>query len=107
MPPLHGPADFDEFNVYYDRPILDRIHEAGGRVHVHCHGPIAQVFDGFLAMGADGPPPLRTAADGDILAAEAPFPVREASLPGGNLQIHRLYEATPDEMSHRSECADR
>ncbi|MBT3343573.1 MAG: hypothetical protein HN712_03270 [Gemmatimonadetes bacterium] len=98
VPPLHGPADFDEFNVCYDRPILDRIHEAGGRVHVHCHGPIAQVFDGFLAMGADVLHPFEPPPMGDITAAEARSRAGKRLCLEGNLQIHRLYEATPDEI---------
>ncbi|NLG27829.1 MAG: hypothetical protein GX557_07940, partial [Chloroflexi bacterium] len=35
VPPLHGPRDFHDFNVRYDRPIIELLHEAGGRVHVH------------------------------------------------------------------------
>ncbi len=29
VPPLHGPEDFDDFNVRYDAPISARIHDAG------------------------------------------------------------------------------
>lgn len=64
VPPLHGPADFWDFNVKYDRPIFDRIHDAGGRVHVHSHGSIAKMLDGFLAVGGGRVAPLRGAADG-------------------------------------------
>jgi len=53
VPPLHGIKDFYDFNVKYDKPLIDLIHEAGGRVHVHCHGSIRRVFQGFLDLGAD------------------------------------------------------
>ena len=31
VPPLHGPEDFYDFNVRYDKPVIDLIHESGGR----------------------------------------------------------------------------
>jgi hypothetical protein len=64
VPPLHVPADLDDFNVRYDGPIIERIHDAGGRVHVHCHGSVARVLDGFLAMGRRCAAPHRDAAHG-------------------------------------------
>ena len=104
VPPLHGPDDFNEFNVRYDKPIRDRIHTAGGRVHVHCHGPIARVFDGFLAMGADVLHPFEPPPMGDITAAEARTRAGNRLCLEGNLQIHRLYEATPEEIEAEVEA---
>ena len=98
VPPLHGPADFDDFNVRYDAPIIARIHDAGGRIHVHCHGPVARVFDGFMAMGADVLHPIEPPPMGDITAAEARERAGDRVCLEGNLQIHRLYEATPDDI---------
>jgi hypothetical protein len=43
VPPLHGPADFYDFNVKYDKPVIDLIHQAGGRVHIHSHGSIKKI----------------------------------------------------------------
>ncbi|HJP32517.1 MAG TPA: uroporphyrinogen decarboxylase family protein [Candidatus Latescibacteria bacterium] len=98
VPPLHGPADFDDFNVRYDAPLIDRIHEAGGRIHVHCHGAVARVFDGFLAMGADVLHPIEPPPMGDITAAEARRRAGDRICLEGNLQIHELYESTPEEI---------
>lgn len=103
VPPLHGPRDFYEFNVKYDKPIIDRIHEAGGRVHIHSHGSIKSVFQGFIDMGADvlhpfEPPPL-----GDILSREAKGLARDKMCLEGNIQIHRMYEATPEEVRQETE----
>jgi hypothetical protein len=98
VPPLHGPADFDDFNVRYDRPLIDRIHDAGGRVHVHSHGSIQRVFDGFLAMGADVLHPFEPPPMGDITAREAKQRARGRLCLEGNLQIHRLYDATPEQI---------
>ncbi len=103
VPPLHGPADFDDFNVRYDRPIIERIHDAGGFVHVHCHGSIARVFDGFLAMGADVLHPLEPPPMGNITAREARQRAGARMCLEGNLQIHRFYEATPDDIREEVE----
>jgi len=103
VPPLHGPEDFYDFNVRYDKPILDLIHDAGGRVHVHSHGSISKVFQGFVDMGADvlhpfEPPPL-----GDIVPAQAKDLARGRLCLEGNIQINRMYEATPEEMREETE----
>ena len=103
VPPLHGPRDFHDFNVRYDKPVVDLVHEAGGRMHIHCHGSVKEVFQGFIDMGADvlhpfEPPPL-----GNILPHEAKERARDRMCLEGNIQIHRMYEATPDEISDETQ----
>ena len=98
VPPLHGPADFDDFNVRYDKPIIDLVHEAGGRVHVHCHGSIKKVFNGFLVMGADVLHPFEPPPMGDIEPGDAKALARGKLCLEGNIQIHRFYEASPAEI---------
>ena len=98
VPPLHGNRDFYDFNVKYDKPIIDLIHDAGGRIHVHSHGSIRKVFQGFVDMGVDvlhpfEPPPL-----GDIAAAEAKALARGKMCLEGNIQIHHMYEFTPEAL---------
>ena len=97
-PPLHGPRDFDDFNVRYDKPILDLIHDAGGRVHIHSHGSIRRVMPGFLAMGADVLHPFEAPPMGDITAREAKDMVRGRMCLEGNIQIADMYESTPEEI---------
>lgn len=103
VPPLHGRDDFYDFNVRYDKPIIDLIHASSGRVHVHSHGSIKKVFSGFIDMGADvlhpcEPPPL-----GDITASEAKELARGRLCIEGNIQINRMYEATPEEIQVETE----
>jgi hypothetical protein len=98
VPPLHGPKDFADLNVRYDKPIFDLIHEAGGRVQVHCHSRIKQVIGGFLEMGTDVLHPFEAPPMGDITPAEAKQAVRGKICLEGNIQIARLYEATPEEV---------
>jgi hypothetical protein len=103
VPPLHGPRDFQDFNVRYDKPIIDLVHETGGSVHVHCHGPIRQVFRGFLDMGADVLHPIEPPPMGDLPAKEAKAMARGRLCLEGNLQIHRLYEASAEEVRAETE----
>jgi hypothetical protein len=103
VPPLHGPRDFDDFNVRYDKPVINRVHERGGRMHVHSHGAIRQVFRGFVAMGADVLHPFEAPPSGDITAREAKALARGHLCLEGNIQIHRMYDATPDEVRAETE----
>jgi hypothetical protein len=103
-PPLHSPKDFDDFNVTFDKPILDRIHDAGGRVHLHCHGSIRKVFQGFLDMGADVLHPFEAPPMGDITPKEAKTFARDRICLEGNIQINRFYEATPEDLRAETEA---
>jgi len=104
VPPLHGPRDFEDFNVRYDKPIIDLIHEAGGRIHIHCHGSIKTVFDGFLRMGVDVLHPCEAPPMGDITAAEAKRLSRGKVCIEGNIQISALYEHTPEQIRAETEA---
>ncbi len=98
VPPLHGPVDFFDFNVRYDKPIIDLIHNSGGRVYVHCHGSIKKVIHGFLEMGVDVLHPFEAPPMGDITAVEAKNAVMGRMCLEGNIQISAMYEHTPQEI---------
>lgn len=98
VPPIHGPEDFRDFNVRFDKPVIDLIHEAGGRIHIHCHGRIAKVFQSFLDMGVDVLHPFEGPPMGDITPAEAARLARGRMCLEGNIQIDRMYGAPPDEI---------
>jgi len=98
VPPLHGPRDFYDFNVKYDKPVMDLIHEAGGRVHIHCHGSIKKVFQGFIDMRADVLHPFEAPPSGDITAREAKELARGKMCLEGNVQIADMYDRTPEEI---------
>ena len=103
VPPLHGPRDFYDFNVRYDKPIIDLIHEAGGRVHIHSHGAIKSVFQGFVDMGADVLHPFEPPPMGDITPEEAKSMARGRICLEGNIQIDRMYDDTPDRIREATE----
>jgi len=104
VPPLHGPADFWDFNVRYDKPIIDRIHEGGGRVYVHSHGSIAKVIDGFLEMGVDVLHPFEAPPMGDITPVQAQRAAGAWMSLEGNIQIDRMYRGTPEEIRAETEA---
>jgi hypothetical protein len=103
VPPLHGPQDFDDFNVRYDKPIIDLIHNGGGRVHIHSHGSVKRVFEQFVTMGVDVLHPFEPPPQGNILAREAKAFARDKMCLEGNIQIHRMYEDTPQEIREETE----
>ncbi|NQU11974.1 hypothetical protein HQ590_14360 [bacterium] len=98
VPPLHGPRDFGDFNVKYDKPIIDLVHDAGGRMHIHCHGSIRTVLPGFLEMGADVLHPFEAPPMGDITPRQAKDLARGRLCLEGNIQIAAMYERTPEQI---------
>lgn len=98
VPPLHGPEDFNDFNVTYDKPIADRIHDADGRLHMHSHGSMKAVVDGFLKINPDVLHPFEPPPMGDITAKEMKQRVRGRISLEGNIQIADLYERSPDQI---------
>lgn len=106
-PPLHGVKDFRDFNVRYDKPVLDRVHEIGGRVHVHCHGPLKSVLPCFLEMGADVLHPIEPPPMGDVTAKQAREILGGRVCIEGNLQIAGMYESTPDRIREEVEALIR
>ena len=103
-PPLHGPTDFRDFNVQYDKPIIDLIHDAGGRIHIHCHGRIKRVFQEFVHMGTDVLHPFEAPPMGDITAEEAKGLARGKMGLEGNIQIAAMYEYTPEQIRKETEA---
>jgi hypothetical protein len=103
VPPIHGPVDFFDFNVKYDKPIIDLIHNSNGRIHVHCHGSIKNVFNGFIEMEVDVLHPFEAPPCGDITPKEAKQLARGKICLEGNIQIADMYEHTPDQIRTETE----
>lgn len=102
-PPLHGPKDFHEFNTKYDKPIVDMVHNAGGRIHVHCHGAIRKVFQDFIELKIDVLHPFEAPPMGDITPREAKDMARDKLCFEGNIQIDRMYNATPEQIREETQ----
>lgn len=97
-PPLHGLKDFYDFNVKYDKPIVDLIHNAGGYVHIHSHGSLSKVLDGFLDIGMDVLHPIEPPPMGDVPARVAKEKFRGKVCIEGNIQIGDMYTCESEEI---------
>jgi len=98
VPPLHGPQDFLDFNYAYDKPIIDLIHEGGGRIYIHCHGALKSVLKYFVDMGVDVLHPIEGAPTDTMTPAEAKAIIRGKTCMNGNIQIANFYERSPGEI---------
>ena len=98
------PEDFQDFIVKYEKPITDLIHGSGGYIHIYCHGSIKKVFGGFVEMGVNVLHPFEAPQMGDITPSEAKEMARGQVCLEGNIQIDRMYEATPDEVRQETEA---
>ena len=101
-PPLHGPVDFADFVSRYEKPIIDKIHDAGGFVHIHCHGPIGDLLDAFVALDPDMLHPVEPPPMGDVTAARAKEAFKGKICIEGNIQIAHMYEHTPEEVAEET-----
>lgn len=94
LPPLYSAADFADFSVQFDKPIADRIHEAGGILHVHCPGSMKEVLPLFLELGADVLHPIEAPPHGDISPREAKGILRGKTCIEGNISGEALSGAS-------------
>ena len=107
VPPLHGKKDFYDFNVKYDRQITDAIHNAGGRVHIHCHGPLKGLLPAFIDLGADVLHPVEPPPLGDVTAKEARAVLGGKICIEGNIQIANMYDDTPEQIREETKALIR
>jgi len=100
-PPLLGPADFEEFVVEYDREVIDMVHRYGATVHIHCHGNLRGVLDGFRRMGTDSMHPVESPPMGDVTLAEFRRRVGCQIAIKGNIQIGDILAGKPEHIAER------
>lgn len=101
-PPLHGPSDFRDFNVRYDRQIVSAVHENGGRMNIHCHGRLKAVLDLFLEIGPDVHHCFEAPPMGDVRPRQVKEAWRGRIGLEGNLQIGDMYSESVSEIRRRT-----
>ncbi|HUT33096.1 MAG TPA: uroporphyrinogen decarboxylase family protein [Planctomycetota bacterium] len=106
-PPLHGPRDFWDFNVRYDKRLFARVRDAGGLVHVHCHGSLKGLLGGFVEAGANVLHPVEAPPMGNVAAAEAKAVLRGKVCIEGNVQVGDLFTLPPAEIERQVEALIR
>lgn len=99
IPPLMSPAAFDRYVTAFDKPLIETIHNAGGKVWVHCHGKMRPVIDRFVDMGVDVLNPIEPPPMGDLTMAEAFALVDDQMGLEGGVETHDLM-AAPQERVH-------
>jgi len=98
LPPLLSPADFREFVVENDRPVMEMIRDKDNLIHVHCHSNLSKVLDGFVTLRVNCLHPVEAPPMGDIELADAKRRLAGKVCIEGNMQIGDLQTATPDEI---------
>jgi len=98
IPPLMSPGAFRKYVVDVDKPLIDLIHDGGGRVSVHCHGGMRAVIQGFLDMRVDVLHPIEPPPMGDITLPEAFDILGDRMAVEGNIQTHDIIVGTRDAL---------
>ena len=110
IPPLMSPAAFDRYVLALDKPLVDMIHAAGGRVWVHCHGKMSPVLERFVKMGVDVLNPIEPPPMGDVTVAQAFKIVGGRMGLEGGIETHDFMRGTKErirEMIHANLDAGR
>lgn len=100
-PPLMSPANFDEFVVRYDTPLVRMCKEQDRFVAVHCHGRIRHALARFVEMGIDQVDPVEQEPDGDLTLSEAREIAQGKITLTGNIQVRELTGESPDYIRER------
>ncbi len=95
-PPLAGPRDFREFVVEPGRQIRDRLRQAGMLRHIHCHGPLNDILEEFVELGANCLHPIEGPPLGDVPFEDAKRRIGDRVCLEGNIQIGDLYHDPTD-----------
>ncbi len=107
-PPLMAPADFDDFLVRRDLPLMAAIKRAGRFVAVHCHSRLRHTLTRFVEMGVDMTDPVETLPDGDLSIEQARAIAADRVTLAGNIQVRKLTTMTPENLRVRvRELIDR
>ena len=89
---------FDEFIFNYDKTTNDKIHEIGGIVRHHAHGPVFKHLEHWSDMGIDSLEPMELPPLGDTDLGEAVRLMGNRMSFGGNIPSQRFYEMEHGEL---------
>jgi hypothetical protein len=95
-PPMLRESDFDELVTSYDERLWSVIRNAGGLLHVHCHGNLKQIAEKFITMGANCLHPVESPPMGDLELHDAKKIFAGKICIEGNIQIDDIYRKDED-----------
>jgi hypothetical protein len=101
IPPLMSPGHFERYVFALDHPLCDLIHDAGGRVWVHCHGKMRPVIRRFADMGVDVLNPIEPPPMGDVTMADAFGLVGDRMGLEGGIETHDFMAGTKEGLRAR------
>lgn len=106
-PPWLLDTDFKEYVTDYDQRLWAHILDAGGIIHVHCHGNLKKVIPDFVAMGASCLHPVEAPPMGDVELDEAKRLLQSKICIEGNIQLDDIYTGDEDEIRELVKAAIR
>lgn len=98
--PWLSPDMFDEFIFQYDVKMNKKIHDNGGLVRHHSHGPVFTHLEHWSDMGIDSLEPMEMAPLGDTVLRDAKKLVGDRMSLGGNIPSQRFLDITKDEIEY-------
>jgi uroporphyrinogen-III decarboxylase len=104
-PPMASPKIYEDLVQPYEKTIIDKCHEAGALVHVHCHGNVRSTIEMVVERGADFFEPVEPPPDGDITFAEAKEIVAGRMTLGGNIESRVLENESADRVEEAVRAA--
>lgn len=98
-PPYLPPEMFRRFMLPHLKTMTRMIHDAGGKVRLHCHGKIARVLDMILDTEPDGIDPCEPPPDGDLELDQVKRRCAERGVSVfGNIELKVLESGTPGQV---------
>jgi uroporphyrinogen-III decarboxylase len=95
-PPMLRVSDFDELVTPYDERLWSVIRNAGGLLHVHCHGHLKQIAKKFITMGANCLHPVEAPPMGNLELHEAKRIFKGKICIEGNIQLDEIYRESEE-----------
>jgi len=100
IPPLMSLDDFEDFVFAIDKPVIDLVHENGGRFWVHSHGKMSGIIDRFAEMGVDVLNPIEPPPMGDITLEDAFCKVGDRMGLEGNIEVDELMLSSNERIKY-------
>jgi hypothetical protein len=104
-PPMASETIYEELVQPYEQRIIEKAHQGGALVHVHCHGNIATTLERIIARGGDFTEPVEPPPDGDITMHEAKQITDGRIALGGNIESRILSNESADDVKRAVEEA--
>lgn len=104
-PPYQSPANFRDYVVRYDQPMVDAIQQHRGFVRIHSHGNLKAITDDIVSMGVDGLDPIEPPNQGDMELIEVREKYGRQLVLFGNLEATDIENLPTDQFARKIKTA--